>query len=257
MHRSVRALIQFAFIPVLAALPLVAFAQDAPRPTTLAGRSAVYAPNGAIATSHPLASAAGLEVLQNGGTAFDAAVAAAAVLNVVEPHMTGIGGDMFALVWSAADQRLYGLNASGRSGALMTREELVRRERRSIGGVEAITVPGAVSGWHALLERFGNRTLADVLQPAIRVAEEGFPVSPIIAAQWADLERKLGRNDAAAATFLIDGERAPRAGEWFTNRDLAATFRELAEHGPAHLYGGPLGRRIADHVQELGGLPHA
>ncbi|MEX0891957.1 MAG: gamma-glutamyltransferase [Gemmatimonadota bacterium] len=235
-------------------LPAVTAAQEAPRATTLAGRSAVYAPNGAIATSQTLASAAGLEVLQNGGNAFDAAVAAAAVLNVVEPHMTGIGGDMFALVWSAEDQRLYGLNASGRSGSLMTRAELVRRERRGIGGVEAVTVPGAVSGWHALLERFGTRTLAEVLQPAIRTARDGFPVSPIIAGQWANLENKLRRNDAAAATFLVDGERAPRAGEWFTNPDLAETFRQLALHGPDHLYGGPLGERVAAHVQELGGF---
>ncbi|CAN5840533.1 gamma-glutamyltransferase [soil metagenome] len=252
MHRPVRSLSQLA-LAALTIMPAVAAAQGAPRATTLAGRSAVYAPNGAIATSHPLASAAGLEVLQNGGNAFDAAVAAAAVLNVVEPHMTGIGGDMFAIVWSAADQRLYGLNAGGRSGALMTREELARRERRSIGGVEAITVPGAVSGWHALLERFGNRSLADVLQPAIRIAEDGFPLSPIIADQWANLENKLRRNDAAAATFLIN-DRAPRAGEWFRNPDLADTFRGIAQHGPAHLYGGPLGDNIAAHVHELGGF---
>jgi len=255
MHPRVRPFNRLApLMCILMILPAASAAQEAPRATTLAGRSAVYAPHGAIATSQTLASAAGLEVLLNGGNAFDAAVAAAAVLNVVEPHMTGIGGDMFALVWSAEDQRLYGLNASGRAGALMTRAELVRRERRSIGGVEAVTVPGAVSGWHALLERFGTRTLAEVLQPAIRTARDGFPVSPIIAGQWANLENKLRRNDAAAATFLIDGERAPRAGEWFSNPDLARTFSELAEHGPAHLYGGPLGERIAAHIQELGGF---
>jgi gamma-glutamyltranspeptidase / glutathione hydrolase len=233
-----------------AALPLPA---QEPRPSTLAGRSTVYVPNGAVATSHPLASAAGLEMLQKGGNAFDAAVAAAAMLNVVEPHMTGIGGDVFAIVWSAKEQRLYGLNASGRSGALMTREELVKRGRTSISGVEAITVPGAVSGWAALLERFGTRTLRDALQPAIRVAETGFPVSPIIASQWGDYVAKLQRNPAAAATFLLNGA-APKAGTWFSNPDLARTLRTLGERGPSYMYGGELGRKIADQVKSLGGF---
>src|SRR5688500_6959020 len=123
------------------------------RPSTMAGRSTVYAPNGMIATSQPLATTAGLQVLQNGGNAIDAAVTAAIVLSVTEPHMTGMGGDLFAIIWSAKDKKLYGLNASGRSGSLMTREELVKRERRSISGIEAVTVPGALSGWSALLER--------------------------------------------------------------------------------------------------------
>lgn len=242
---------------LLLVLPVDAAAQATsatPRPSTLAGRSTVYAPNGAIATSQPLASAAGLEVLQNGGNAFDAAVAAAAVLGIVEPHMTGIGGDMFAIVWSASDRRLYGLNASGRSGSLMTRAELVRRGRSGINGIEAVTVPGAVSGWAALVDRFGTRSLGELLQPAIRLADDGFPVSPIIARQWGDLVGKLKRNPGATAAYLIDGERAPGAGEWFRNPDYAAALRGIAERGPAHLYGGQLGRRIAAHVQELGGF---
>jgi gamma-glutamyltranspeptidase/glutathione hydrolase len=225
-----------------------------PRPTTLAGRSTVYAPNGVIATSQPLASAAGLEVLQKGGNAFDAAVAAAAVLGIVEPHMTGIGGDMFAIVWSAKDQRLYGLNASGRSGSLMTRAELMKRERTSISGIESVTVPGAISGWDMLLERFGSRSLADALQPAIRLAENGFPVSPIIADDWRAQVNKLRRDEGARATYLIDGERAPRVGEWFRNPDYARSLRDIATNGPSHLYGGPLGQRIAQHVQQLGGF---
>jgi gamma-glutamyltranspeptidase/glutathione hydrolase len=242
---------------LLLLLPATAAAQTtsaAPRPTTLAGRSTVYAPNGVIATSQPLASAAGLAVLQNGGNAFDAAVAAAAVLGIVEPHMTGIGGDMFALVWSAQDQRLYGLNASGRSGAGMTRAELLRRERSGISGIEAVTVPGAVSGWTALLDRFGSRNLAELLEPAIRIAEDGFPVSPIIARQWGNLVDKLKRDPGAAAAYLIGGERAPSAGEWFSNPDYAAALRGIAQNGAAHLYGGELGARIVAHVQELGGF---
>jgi gamma-glutamyltranspeptidase/glutathione hydrolase len=228
---------------------------QAPRPTTLAGRSTVYAPNGVIATSQPLASAAGLAVLERGGNAIDAAVTAAAVLAVTEPHMTGMGGDLFAMVWSAEDQTLHGLNASGRSGSLMTREALVARERTRVRrGAEAVTVPGALSGWAALLEKFGTLSLAEALAPAIRIAENGFPVTPIIAGDWAGQVNLLRRDDAARATFLIDSERAPAAGEWFSNPDLAGTLRDVAAQGPAHLYGGDLGRRIAAHVQAQEGF---
>jgi gamma-glutamyltranspeptidase / glutathione hydrolase len=238
------------------AILLPASSVHAQRPTTLAGRSTVYAPAGAIATSHPLASAAGLHTLQNGGNAIDAAVAATAVLTVVEPHMVGIGGDLFAIIWSAKDQRLYGLNASGRSGALMTRDELARRGRARIplAGAEPITVPGALSGYAALLERFGTTTLAQALAPAIRIAENGFPVSPVIARDWAAETDRLKADPGARATYLVDAQRAPAEGEWFRNPDYARTLRELAVHGPDHLYGGPLGRRIADHVRSLGGF---
>jgi len=241
-------------LAVGASLLLVA-APSAQRPTTLSGRSTVYAPRGVIATSQPLASAAGLAVMQNGGNAVDAAVTAAAVLAVVEPHMTGMGGDLFAMVWSARDGALHGLNASGRSGSLMTREALVERGRtRVTRGAEAVTVPGALSGWAALLERFGTITLGEALAPAIRIAREGFPVTPIIAEDWAGQVNLLRRNEAARATFLIDGERAPKAGEWFVNPDLARTLADVARLGPGHLYGGELGRRVAEHVESSGGF---
>ena len=251
-HRR-SALIALACAGLVARLP----AQNPPpRPSTLAARSTVYAPHGAIATSQPLASAAGLAVLQRGGNAIDAAVAAAAVLAVVEPHMTSMGGDLFAMVWSARDRTLHGLNASGRSGALMTRETLASRGRTRVGqGIEAITVPGALSGWAALLERFGTLSLADAMAPAIRLAEEGFPVSPIIADEWSDQVTFLRRDPGARATFLLDnGTRAPKPGEWFRNPDLARTMGEVAAKGPAHLYGGELGLRIAAHLQANGGF---
>jgi len=236
-------------------MPPVAAAQSS-RPASLAGRSPVYAPHGVIATSQPLASAAGLAVLERGGNAIDAAVTAAAVIALVEPHMTGIGGDMFALVWSAKEHRLVGLNASGRSGSGMTREALLARGRTEVptDGAEPITVPGALSGWAALLERYGTITLAQALAPAIRLAEEGFPVSPIIARQWGEEIERLKRDDGARATFLIDGARAPRAGEWFRNPDLARSFRAIAQNGPAELYGGALGQRIIERVHALGGF---
>lgn len=236
-------------------LTALSWAQQPPRPTTMAGRSAVYAPNAAIATSQPLATSAGLAVMERGGNAIDAAVAAAAVLAVVEPNMTGVGGDLFAMVWSARDKTLQGLNASGRSGALMTRETLVGRKRTRVSqGIEAVTVPGSLSGWAALLEKYGTLTLAQALAPAIAIAEAGFPVTPIIAQGWGDQEALLRRDEGARATFLLGGERAPKAGEWFRNPDLARTFREIAADGPRHLYGGPLGRRIAEFTQSKGGF---
>src|SRR6185436_12588712 len=143
---------------------------------------------------------------------------AAAVLSVVEPMMTGIGGDMFAIVWSAKDKKLYGLNASGRAGALMTREELIRRQRTRgpARGPEAVTVPGAVSGWQMLLKRFGTMSLAQTLDPAIRYADEGFPVTPVIAEDWTT-GNVIQRDTGASATFLLEGKRYPKAGDWFRN----------------------------------------
>jgi gamma-glutamyltranspeptidase/glutathione hydrolase len=219
----------------------------------MAGRSAVYAPNGVIATSQPLATATGLAVLQGGGNAIDAAVAAATVLSVVEPHMTGMGGDLFAIIWSARERKLYALNASGRSGSLMTRAELIKRGRGTIAGVEAVTVPGALSGWQALLDRFGTRKLAQILQPAIGFAENGFPVTPLIAREWNGEVARLQRDPGAAATFLLNG-RAPVAGEWFRNPDYARTLRAVAANGPSELYGGATGQKLVDALSKMSGF---
>lgn len=234
-------------------VPGVMSAQD--RPSTMAGRSTVYAPRGAVATSQPLASGAALEILQRGGNAIDAAVAAAAVLNVTEPHMTGMGGDMFAILWSAEENRLVGLDASGRAGSLVSPEVLRAKGHEQVPyrGPEAVTVPGALSGWAALVERYGTMTLAEILAPAIRIAEEGFPVTPIIAGQWRNTAGILQRDVGATSTFLYDGGRGPEAGEWFRNPDLASSFRTIAEEGPAAFYGGALGQKVVDGLQELGG----
>ncbi len=219
-------------------------------------RSTVYAPRNVAATSQPLATAAALEIMQQGGNAIDGAVAAAAVLNVTEPHMTGMGGDAFSIVWWAETGELHGIDASGRSGSGMSVEALRARghDRVPGSGPEAVTVPGAVSGWHALVERFGELTLAEVLQPAIRIASEGFPVTPVIARQWAGATEKLARDEGARATYLVDGERAPRAGEWHTNPDIARSFQRIADEGPGVLYGGSLGRDLVDGLAELGGF---
>jgi gamma-glutamyltranspeptidase/glutathione hydrolase len=246
---------RFAASLILAATFALAGSAAAQRPLSLAGRSVVYAPHGIVTTSQPLASAAGLAVLQRGGNAIDAAVTAAAVLSVTEPMMTGIGGDMFAMVWIANEHRLVALNASGRAGALATREELIRRGRTRMAtrGIEAATVPGALAGWDALLKKYGTLTLAQALAPAIRYAEEGYPVTPIIAGDWKAEEGVLARDSAAKATFMPGGH-APAAGEWFRNPDYARTLREIATSGPSVLYGGPLGQRIVKRAKELGGF---
>lgn len=241
-----------ALVLALALAPALLAAQ---RPTTLAGRSTVYAPSGMVATSQPLASAAGLEVLRQGGNAVDAAVAAAAVLSVTEPHMTGIGGDMFAIVWLAKERKLVAINASGRAGSLMTRETLVARGFRagSQQGAMSVTVPGALAGWDLLLRTHGRRSLAQALAPAIGYARDGFPVTPIIAAQWADETAFLQRDAGAAATFLPGG-RAPRAGEWFRNADYARTLQVIADSGIGTFYGGSIGQRIVARLAALGGF---
>jgi gamma-glutamyltranspeptidase/glutathione hydrolase len=227
-----------------------------PRPSTLAGRSTVYAPNGAVATSQPLATGAALRVLHDGGNAFDAAVTAAAVLGVVEPHMTGLGGDVFALFWTAREGRLLGLDASGRSGSLASPDTILALGLDDVPyrGAQAITVPGALSGWAALLEEYGTFTLGEALAPAIEIAREGFPVSPIIAAQWRANEDILLQDPGSHSTFLMEGERGPDAGEWFQNPDMAQSLALIAHEGPGALYGGSLGERVVETVQELGGF---
>jgi gamma-glutamyltranspeptidase/glutathione hydrolase len=244
-------------LPVLAAiLALVSpGAASAQRPLSAAGRSVVYAPHGIVATSQPLASSAGLAVLQHGGNAIDAAVTAAAVLSVTEPMMTGIGGDMFATVWIAKEHRLVAINASGRAGALMTRDALLARGRQEMPsrGIETVTVPGALAGWDELLKKYGTITLAQALAPAIRYAEEGYPVTPVISRDWNGAEGILAKDSSAKATFMSNGH-APAPGEWFKNPDYARTLRDISAHGITVLYGGALGERIVKRSQELHGF---
>ena len=216
-------------------------------------RSPVLARNGVIATSQPLASAAGLQVLQSGGNAIDAAITAAAVLAVVEPTMTGVGGDVFAIVYDSRTKRLRGLNSSGRAGSRANADALIRQGITTMpaDGVYPITVPGAVAGWSELLQQCGSITLARALEPAIRYARDGFPVSEVIAAQWAAAAPRL---DPAAAACFLPGGRAPRPGEIFRNPDLARTLEEIARDGRDAVYLGPIGEAIARDNQKQGGF---
>jgi gamma-glutamyltranspeptidase/glutathione hydrolase len=230
-------------------------AGDRPAGNSRGTRSVVMARNGAIATSQPLATAAGLRVLQSGGNAFDAAVTAAAVLAVVEPTMNGAGGDLFAIVYSAKDKKVHGLNASGRAGAGATPEEFKKRgiQRIPLRGELSVSVPGVVDGWNELLAKHGTRTLAQALEPAIKYARDGYAVSEIIADQWKSVESLLARDPKAAAVYLPGG-KAPAAGEVFRNPALAASLEQIANGGRDVFYKGAIAKAIADDMQRRHGL---
>ena len=212
--------------------------------TVVPGRSRVATTYGIVAASQPLAARAGVQVLERGGHAVDAAIAANAVLGVVEPEMNGIGGDLFAIVYDAETAAVHGLNACGWAPAGLTPHFLASRgiESMPATGVHSVTVPGCAAGWEALSVRFGKLPLADVLAPAVRYAQEGFPVSDIIAERWAGWTDKLAANPDAARTYLPRG-RAPRKGEVFSNPALAASLCAYRRERRARLLRGPDRRR--------------
>lgn len=222
--------------------------------------SATYAPRnrpdvsgtrGAVVAGHPLAAAAGHAVLLEGGNAVDAVVTMAAVLAVVRPHMNGVGGDAFALFYRADSREVVGLNGSGRSGALATPDLFASRGLDEVPGAGplSVTVPGAVSAWAAALERYGSIPLSRALEPAIRYAEEGFPVSSTLHEDISDGMGKL--NPAGREIFARDG--APAVGTLLRNPALGRTLRTLAAQGPGALYGGEVGRAIGDFLEREGG----
>ncbi len=219
-------------------------------------RSPVYAMQGMVASSQPLASQAGLAILMAGGNAADAAVATAAALNVTEPTSTGLGGDCFALFYDSQTGEVTALNGSGRAPAALTldllREQAFDRQMPPFHA-HTITVPGAAAGWCDLIERHGSLPLRDLLAPAIRLAEEGFPVAPLTAHAWARGAELQLRNSAGGQELLIQG-RAPRAGEVFRNPTLAQTMRALAEGGKDAFYRGDIARNIVETVQAHGGV---
>ena len=197
-----------------------------------AGRSVVRSQHAMVASSQPLASQVGLEVLKRGGNAVDAAIAMAAMLNVTEPMMTGVGGDAFMLVYWSRTKELKGLNASGRAPRALSLDYFAKRKITKMPefGMESITVPGAFDGWVTLLEKYGTMKLADLLEPAIECAENGYPVMEKAAEDWNAEVKKLKQTPAAASNYLIDG-RAPRPGEIFRQPNLARTLRILARGG--------------------------
>ncbi len=213
-----------------------------------------------VASSHPLASEIGLQILQQGGTAVDAAIAANATLGLSEPHMCGMGGDLFAIVWSAENSQLYGLNASGRSPASLDYESLRNRlqdEGHSsipMQGLSSVSVPGAVDGWFELHKRFGSLKFQELLEPVIEAAENGFKVTPVIAGEWQQFSDREKTSELGSFhdTYRPQG-RAPSNGEVFRNADLANAYRLIAQEGRAGFYQGELAEHICDFMAAEGG----
>jgi gamma-glutamyltranspeptidase/glutathione hydrolase len=217
------------------------------------GRSLVSTTLGIVAASQPLAARAGVQILEEGGHAVDAAIAANAAIGLMEPTGNGIGGDLFALVYDASTGTLYGLNASGWSPEGLTLEFLQSKGVSDMPGrgPYTVTVPGAVAGWHALHARFGQVPLTTSLAPAIHYAVEGFPVSEITAGHWAASTELLRASPEAASTFLIDGE-APPAGQLFRNPGLARSLRRIAAQGRDGYYRGPTAEAIVEALGQAG-----
>jgi gamma-glutamyltranspeptidase/glutathione hydrolase len=207
----------------------------------------VMAATGIAVSEHPLASQAGASILARGGHAVDAAIAVNAAMGAVAPMMNGVGGDLFAIVYDAATGELHGINGSGPAPAKLTIDGLRARGLTLMpqSGIHAVTIPGTVAAWSMLSERFGRLPFREVLSPAILIADEGFPVSEITAAEWTGGEALL-RQDAEAARVLLPGGWAPAVGQMFRNPDLAATYRALAAHGRQAFYEGDIARRILD-----------
>lgn len=221
-------------------------------------RSPVFARHGMVACSQPLASEIGLRILKQGGNAVDAAIAIAAALNVTEPCSTGVGGDCFLLFYDAKSKTVKGLNGSGRSPAALTPEQAIKDLGEDAVGIpsghgHAVTVPGTVAGWVDAVDAWGSLTMEEILQPAIQLAREGFPVSPLTAAGWERGKTQLLRGPNAAE-MLINGE-APKAGEIFVNANLAACLEEVAQKGKKAFYeDGRIARAIVDMVKLKGGV---
>ncbi len=218
------------------------------------GRSPVHAGNAAVATSHPLATLTAIEILRAGGNAVDAGIAAVAVQCVVDPLMTGIGGDCFALYAPSGAAVPIALNGSGRSPAAATDAwYLDNAIEITPTSPHAVTVPGAVAAWARLVSEHGTRGLGDLLQPAIRYAEEGFPVQPRVGWDWARSVERVAHDPGAAAAYLVDGQ-APAIGARVRLPRLAATLRRIAAEGAAGFYEGPVAADMVGRLRELGGL---
>jgi gamma-glutamyltranspeptidase/glutathione hydrolase len=242
-------------LAVLFCLPTAALGADRPEGGLYATRSVVHARHGMVAASHPIAVQIGLDVLKSGGNAVDAAIAVNASLGFLEPLACGIGGDLFAIVWSAEEGKLYGLNASGRSPAALTAERVEPGPDGTIPLYSpfAWSVPGAVDGWFELHERFGSLPVEALLQPAIRAAERGEPVPQVIAGAWGRSVERFGGMPGFDRTFLPGG-RAPREGELFENPALARAYRELVRNGRDAFYEGAIARSILAVSERHGGF---
>jgi len=248
----IKAFLCLAFFSLLG---VTADAADRVTGETFALRSPVLATQAMAATSQPLATQVALDIMKGGGNAIDAAIAANAVLGLVEPTGNGIGGDIFAIVWDAKTKQLIGLNGSGRSAKSLTRQWFIDNGHSKIPshGPLPVTVPGAVDGWFMLHDRFGKLPMQKVLAPAINYAEEGFPVSQLIAYYWDRSVPILSKWPGFSEQFTLDG-KAPGHGDIWKNDNLAKTLRAIATQGRDVFYKGTIAKTIASYMQENGGF---
>ena len=232
------------------------WAQDRLTGKNFATRSEVIGKNGMVASSHPLATQIGLEILKKGGTAVDAAIAVNAALGLMEPTGSGIGGDLYAIVWDAKTQQLYGLNASGRSPKSLTIDYFKSKNMDKIPsfGPLPVSVPGCVDGWFELHKKFGKLPMNDILGPTIKYAEEGFPVTELIAYYLNGSVPRLSKQYPNVAETYTNNGKVPQKGELFKNSYLANTYRELAKNGRDAFYKGTIAKTIAQFMIEQGGF---
>ena len=249
MHRRLAAVLVI-LVSARSGLP-----SERPAGRSFATRSVVYARHGMVAAAHPMAVQIGVDVLKKGGSAVDAAIAVNAALGFMEPMSCGIGGDLFAIVWDAKTQRLYGLNASGRAPRALTADKVKPAADGTIDDrtPASWTVPGAVNGWFALHERFGRLPMGEILAPTIQAAREGQPVPQIIAASWEAGARAFKDQPGFARTYMPEG-RVPREGEVFRNPDLARAYEALAQGGRDAFYGGAIAKDIVAFSRRNGGF---
>jgi len=246
---------QVLFISLLLLQTFSAFSQDRVTGKTFATRSEVIAKHGMVCTSHPLATQIGLDILKNGGNAIDAAIAANAALGLMEPTGSGIGGDLFAIVWSAKDQKLYGLNASGRSPENLTLQYFKDKNMTKIPayGPIPVTVPGCVDGWFELHKKFGSMKMTDILAPTINYAREGFPITELIGYYLSLSAKGLSKYPNFEETYMTQGKGLEK-GDVFKNPFLANTLEAIAKGGRDAFYKGKIAKTIADFIQEQGGF---
>ena len=231
------------------------FSQDRITGEVFSTRSEVISQNGMVATSHPLASQIGVDILQNGGNAIDAAIAANAALGLMEPTGNGIGGDLFAIVWIENEKKLYGLNASGRSPEGLSLEYFKENDFKSIPayGPLPVSVPGCVDGWFELHEKFGRIKMRDILSPTIKYAEDGFPVSELVSHYMKNASNNFKEYPNFKETYYIN-DSTPKKGQIFKNPDLAKTLRVIAKKGKEGFYEGEVANSIANFIQDQGGF---
>ena len=243
------------FYIIILLISFKSYSQDRITGEIFSTRSEVIAEKGMVATSHPLATQVGIDILKKGGNAIDAAIASNAAIGLMEPTGNGIGGDLFAIIWIEKEKKLYGLNASGRSPKNLTLEYFKKNNMSKIPayGPLPISVPGCVDGWFEMHDKFGKITMQEVLDPAIKYAEDGFPVTELVAYYMEVADKNFNKYPNFKETYYIN-ESTPKKGEIFKNPDLANTFKLIAKKGRKGFYEGKVAQKISEFVIEQGGF---